>query len=145
MAYASRHKLPVGIVLMDIDNFKQVNDTYGHQSGDLVLAQLANTVIENKRAEDLFGRYGGDEFIFLPRGKIGKKSMQVHCERIRKAIEGFEFCSEDICVRITISLGFHLAKAGSGDTEKMLSDLIGKADQALYLAKERGRNRTEFL
>ena len=145
MAYASRHKLPIGVVLMDIDNFKQVNDTYGHQSGDLVLAQLANTVIENKRNEDLFGRYGGDEFIILPRGEISKEGMQVHCERIRKAIEGFEFCFEDICVRITISLGYHLAKAGSGDMETMLSDLIHQADQALYLAKERGRNRTESL
>jgi len=145
MAYATRHKRPIGVVLMDIDNFKHVNDTYGHQSGDLVLAQLANTVIENKRTEDLFGRYGGDEFIFLPRGKISKESMQVHCERIRKAIEGFEFCFEDICVRITISLGFHLTKAAGGDTGKILSDLIAKADQALYLAKERGRNRTESL
>jgi diguanylate cyclase (GGDEF)-like protein len=145
MAYASRHNLPIGVVLMDIDHFKHVNDTHGHQSGDFVLAQLANTVVENKRTEDLFGRYGGDEFIFLPRGKISKESMQVHCERIRKAIEGFEFRFEDICVRITVSLGFHFTKAASGDTEKMLSDLIGKADQALYLAKERGRNRTESL
>jgi two-component system cell cycle response regulator len=145
MAYASRHKLPIGVVLMDIDNFKQVNDIYGHQSGDLVLAQFANTVVGNKRTEDLFGRYGGDEFIILPRGEISKESMQVHCERIRKAIEGFEFCFEDICVRITLSLGFHLTKAGSSDAETMLSDLIRKADQALYLAKERGRNRTESL
>jgi diguanylate cyclase (GGDEF)-like protein len=145
MAYASRHKLPIGVVLMDIDNFKQVNDTYGHQSGDLVLAQLANTVIENKRTEDLFGRYGGDEFIILPRGEISKEGIQVHCERIRKAIEGFDFCFEDICVRITISLGFHLTKVGSSDTETILSDLIHKADQALYLAKEKGRNRTESL
>jgi diguanylate cyclase (GGDEF)-like protein len=145
MAYASRHKLPIGVVLMDIDNFKRVNDTYGHQTGDLVLAQLANTVIENKRAEDLFGRYGGDEFIILPRGEIGKESIKVHCERIRKAIEGFEFCFEDKCVRITLSLGFHLTKAGNSDTKAMLSDLIGKADQALYLAKGRGRNRTESL
>ena len=145
MSYAIRHKLPIGVVLMDIDNFKQVNDTYGHQSGDLVLAQLANTIIENKRTEDLFGRYGGDEFIILPRGEISKENMQVYCERIRKAIEGFEFCFEDKCVRITISLGFHITKAGSGDTETMLSDLIHKADQALYLAKERGRNRTESL
>jgi diguanylate cyclase (GGDEF)-like protein len=145
MAYASRHKLPIGVIMMDIDNFKQVNDTYGHQSGDLVLAQLANTVIENKRTEDLFGRYGGDEFIILPRGEISKEGMQVHCERIRKAIEVFEFCFEDIFVRITISLGFHLTKVGSGDTKTMLSDLIRKADQALYLAKERGRNRTESL
>ncbi|MEJ2219234.1 MAG: GGDEF domain-containing protein [Desulfobacterales bacterium] len=145
MAYAGRHKLPVGVVLMDIDNFKQVNDTYGHQSGDFVLAQLANTVIENKRTEDLFGRYGGDEFVILPRGEISKEGIQVHCERIRKAIEGFEFHMEDICVRITISLGFHLMKAESSDSETMLSDLIHKADQALYLAKERGRNRTESL
>ncbi len=145
MAYASRHKLPIGVVLMDIDNFKHVNDIYGHQSGDLVLAQLANTVIKNKRTEDLFGRYGGDEFIILPRGEISKDSMQVHCERIRKAIEGFGFCFEDKCVRITISLGFHLTKAASSDTETMLSDLIRKADQALYFAKERGRNRTESL
>jgi diguanylate cyclase (GGDEF)-like protein len=145
MAYAGRHQLPIGIVLMDIDNFKQVNDRYGHQSGDLVLAQLANAVIENKRAEDLFGRYGGDEFIILPRGEISKESMQVHCERIRKAIEGFEFCFEDKCVRITISLGFHLTKTGSRDAETMLSNLIRKADQALYLAKQRGRNRTESL
>ncbi|MGD9410740.1 MAG: GGDEF domain-containing protein [Desulfobacterales bacterium] len=145
MAYASRHKLSIGVALMDIDNFKQVNDIYGHQSGDLVLAQLANTVIENKRAEDLFGRYGGDEFIILPRGEISKEGMQLHCERIRNAIEGFEFCSEDVCVRITVSLGFHLMEAGSGDTEAMLSDLIHKADQALYRAKERGRNRTDSL
>ena len=145
MAYASRHKLPIGVVLMDIDNFKHVNDIYGHQSGDLVLAQLANTVIKNKRTEDLFGRYGGDEFIILPRGEISKDSMQVHCERIRKAIEGFEFCFEDKCVRITISLGFHLTQVESGNTEQMLYDLIRKADQALYLAKERGRNRTESL
>ena len=145
MAYASRHKLPVGVVLMDIDNFKQVNDTYGHQSGDFVLAQLANTVIENKRTEDLFGRYGGDEFIILPRGEISKEGLQVHCERIRKAIEGFEFRFEDICVRITISLGFHLTKAGNSNTETMLAELVRKADRALYLAKERGRNRTECL
>jgi len=145
MAYASRHQLPIGVVLLDIDNFKQVNDLYGHQRGDFVLAQLANTVIENKRTEDLFGRYGGDEFIILPRGETSKEGLQVNCERIRKAIEGFEFCFEEKCVRITISLGFHLTKAGSSDTEKMLSDLIRKADQALYLAKERGRNRTESL
>ena len=145
MSYAIRHKLPIGVVLMDIDNFKQVNDTHGHQSGDLVLAQLANTIIENKRTEDLFGRYGGDEFIILPRGETSKESMQVQCERIRKAIEGFEFCFEDRCIRITVSLGFHLTKAGNGDAETMLLDLIREADQALYFAKEKGRNRTESL
>ncbi|MGW8301735.1 MAG: diguanylate cyclase [Desulfobacterales bacterium] len=145
MAYASRHKLPIGVILMDIDNFKQVNDIYGHQSGDIVLAQFANTVIKNKRTEDLFGRYGGDEFIILPRGEISKEGLQVHCERIRKAVESFEFCFEETCVRITISLGFHLTQVESGDTEQMLYDLIRKADQALYLAKESGRNKTGSL
>ena len=118
MAYASRHKLPIGVILMDIDNFKHINDIYGHQSGDRVLAQFANTVIENKRTEDLFGRYGGDEFIILPRGDISKEGMQVYCERIRKAIEHFEFCFEETCVRITTSLGFHLMKVESSDTER---------------------------
>ncbi len=145
MAYASKHKLPIGVVLMDIDNFKQVNDTYGHQSGDMVLAQFANTVIENKRTEDLFGRYGGDEFIILPRGEISKEGIQGHCERVRKAIENFEFCFAETPVKITISLGFHVAQAERCDTETMLNDLIRKADQALYLAKENGRNRTESL
>ena len=145
VAYTSRHKLPIGVVLLDIDNFKKVNDTYGHQSGDLVLAQLANTIIESKRTEDLFGRYGGDEFIILPRGEINKEGILMHCERIRKAIEGFEFCFQDTSVRITISLGFHITMVKSSDTEKILSDLISKADQALYLAKRKGRNRTESL
>jgi diguanylate cyclase (GGDEF)-like protein len=145
MSYASRHKLPIGIIMIDIDNFKQVNDTYGHQSGDFVLAQFANTVIENKRTEDLFARYGGEEFILLPRGEIHKQDMQVQCERIRKAVENFEFCFDGVCIRITVSLGFHLRKVQGSDVETILHDLIRKADQALYLAKDRGRNRTESL
>ena len=145
MTYASRHKLPIGVILMDIDNFKQVNDTYGHQSGDFILAQFANTVVENKRTEDLFARYGGEEFIVLPRGEISKEAMQVQCERIRRAVESFEFCFDETCVRLTISLGFHLMKVEGSDVETILNDLIRKADQALYLAKERGRNRTESL
>ena len=145
MAYASRHKLPIGVILMDIDNFKQVNDKYGHQNGDIVLAQFANTIYKNKRTEDLFGRYGGDEFIILPRGEVNKEGLQVHCERIRKAAESFEFCFQETCVRITISLGFHLAMTQRSNADTMLSDLIRKADKALYLAKQRGRNRTESL
>ena len=145
IAYAGRHKLPIGVILMDIDSFKQVNDMHGHQSGDLVLAQFAKTVIENKRTEDLFARYGGDEFIILPRGDISKEGMLAHCERIRKAVESFEFCFEETSIRITVSLGFHLTMVENKNTEQMLNDLIRQADQALYLAKERGRNRTESL
>ena len=145
MTYASRHKLPLGVILMDIDNFKHINDTYGHQNGDSVLTQFANTVIEEKRTEDLFARYGGDEFILLPRGEVTKEDIQVQCERIRRAVESCTFYFDETSVRMTISLGFHLMKVESRDVEKILFDLIQKADQALYLAKEKGRNRTESL
>ena len=70
IAYASRHKLPVGIIMIDIDDFKQVNDQYGHLIGDSVLSEFSNIVIENKRTEDLFARYGGEEFICMPRGVV---------------------------------------------------------------------------
>jgi len=145
MAYASRHKLPVGIIMMDIDNFKQVNDTYGHQIGDSVLSQFANIVVENKRTEDLFARYGGEEFIVMPRGEIGQSIMYGQCERIRTAVENFPFCVDDTYFRITASLGFHLKKVKNSDVETILNELIGRADQALYLAKKNGKNRTEGL
>ncbi len=145
IGYASRHKLPVGVILMDIDHFKRVNDTYGHQMGDNVLIQFANIIIENKRTEDLFARYGGEEFINLPRGEINKDIMYAQCERIRKAVENFDFRSGDECFRLTVSLGFYLKTVSDSDVETILNDLIRSADQALYLAKERGRNRTESL
>ena len=109
------------------------------------MAQFANTVIENKRTEDLFARYGGEEFIILPRGEITIEDMRVQCERIRKAVEKFEFCLDGVNMKITVSLGYHLVKVESSDVEAILHELIRQADQALYLAKERGRNRTESL
>jgi diguanylate cyclase (GGDEF)-like protein len=143
IAYASRHKLPVGVIMIDIDNFKQVNDQYGHLVGDSVLSQFSNIVIENKRTEDLFARYGGEEFIIMPRGEINKEFMSLLCERIRKVTENFEFCFEEKLVRITASFGFHIKKVESADSETVLNDIILKADEALYLAKEQGKNRTE--
>jgi len=143
IAYAGRHKLPVGIIMMDIDNFKQVNDQYGHLAGDSVLAQFANIVIENKRTEDLFARYGGEEFICMPRGEVDKELMHIQCERIRKAIATSDFRFNDTCIRITASLGFHIKKVERPDVESVLDDMILKADEALYLAKKQGKNRTE--
>jgi diguanylate cyclase (GGDEF)-like protein len=145
MGYASRHKLPMGVIMMDIDNFKRVNDTYGHQMGDYVLSQFANIIVENKRTEDLFARYGGEEFINLPRGNISKDILYMQCERIREAVANFEFRSGDACFRLTVSLGFHFKTVSGSDVETILNDLISSADQALYLAKKRGRNRTESL
>jgi two-component system cell cycle response regulator len=145
IAYASRHKLPVGVIMIDIDDFKQVNDQYGHLVGDTVLSQFSNIVIENKRTEDLFARYGGEEFIIMPRGEVNKKLINNQCERIRKAIEAFDFCFDETRVRITASFGFYLIRVESVDIEKVLQNLIRQADEGLYLAKNQGKNRTESL
>jgi len=145
IAYAGRHMLPVGIIMADIDDFKSVNDTYGHQWGDFVLSKFANIVIENKRTEDLVARYGGDEFIILPRGDVSQEAMYAYCERIRHAVEDFKFSFDSAPIGITVSIGFHFKKIDRDDPETMVSDLIHHADQALYLAKEKGRNRTESL
>jgi diguanylate cyclase (GGDEF)-like protein len=145
LAYASRHRLPVGIIIADIDDFKSINDTYGHPWGDFVLSKFANIVIENKRTEDLVARYGGDEFIILPRGDVSQETMHAYCERIRHAVEDFKFSFDTAPIDITVSIGFHFKKSDLADPETMISDLIHTADQALYLAKEKGRNRTESL
>ncbi len=145
IAYASRHKLPVGIIMIDIDDFKQVNDQYGHLIGDSVLSQFSNIVIENKRTEDLFARYGGEEFIIMPRGKVNKELMYIQCERIRKAIEAYNFRIDETSVQISASIGFYIKKVESVDIEAVLQDMIRKADEALYLAKDQGKNRTESL
>ena len=91
-----------------------------------------------------FGHYGGEEFIILPRGKIDKENVFNQCEHIRKAVEKFEFCHAEACLRLTISIGFHLDRPNNSAVKSILKDLIDKADKALYLAKEKGKNRIEM-
>ena len=144
IAYARRHKKAVGFIMMDIDHFKQVNDTYGHQMGDSVLNQFATIVSQVKRTEDIFSRYGGEEFIIMPRGEIHKDGLYLQCERIRKAVEKFELHFGEEQVRITVSLGYYLREVDS-PVALSLTGLIFEVDKALYLAKKRGRNRTETI
>ena len=145
LAYASRHHRCLGVIMIDIDHFKLTNDTHGHQMGDFVLNRFASIIKTQKRSEDVFARYGGEEFIILPRGDLSKEGMHLYCERFRKTIEAAEFDFGETRVRITISLGFHLAMVANGDQKPSIDDWIGKADEALYRAKELGRNRTECL
>jgi diguanylate cyclase (GGDEF)-like protein len=143
LAYARRHHRSLGIIMIDIDHFKLINDTYGHQMGDFVLNRFASIIKTQKRSEDVFARYGGEEFIILPRGDLSKEGMHLHSERFRQTIETSDFAFGETCVRITISLGFHLAM--DGDQQPSIDEWIGKADEALYRAKDLGRNRTECL
>jgi len=145
LAFASRHLRPLGIIMIDIDHFKLINDTYGHQMGDFVLNRFAAIINAQKRPEDIFARYGGEEFIILPRGELSRNDLYLFCERLRQIIETAEFAFGDTRVRITTSLGCHQARADHTTRRLSIDEWIAKADEALYLAKERGRNRTEYL
>ncbi len=143
IAYARRHQQTVAIIMIDIDNFKHVNDIYGRSIGDLVLVQLADLISERKPVEDLLGRYGGKKFMILPRGKIDREGVYRQCERIREAVERFKFCHAEACVQITISIGFHLDRPGNDKIESLIDNLIDKAEQALFMDKEKGMNQTQ--
>ena len=127
-----RHSNGLSVILIDIDHFKNVNDTYGHQMGDLVLSQVAKLITENSRKSDIHGRYGGEEFIVICPKTTGKQAL-VLAEKIRASVENFVF--DQIGIK-TISLG--ISSFEENDKEE---DLIKKADIALYQAKNSGRNR----
>ncbi|KUP08854.1 hypothetical protein Q75_02170 [Bacillus coahuilensis p1.1.43] len=126
------------VVMFDVDHFKQVNDTYGHETGDYVLEHVASLVKDMLRSEDLFGRYGGEEFIICMAG-VTSLEAEERSNDIRLAISKFN--QWGIGVPITITSSFGVA-CGNKNKEE-LKPLIRKADFALYHAKENGRNRVQ--
>ncbi|MEQ4618043.1 MAG: diguanylate cyclase [Corticimicrobacter sp.] len=136
-----RRGLQASVLMLDIDHFKRINDTYGHATGDKVLAQLAATVQQMLRDPDLFGRLGGEEFaVFLP--ETGRQDALAVAERLRSAIKRIEVESDaGDAVVFTASIGVvHWHAAHHTD----MSTLLSRADQALYLAKRGGRDRVEL-
>jgi diguanylate cyclase (GGDEF)-like protein len=134
---ANRFNRPLTAMMIDIDLFKQVNDTQGHLIGDQVLAGVASQIEHQLRQVDLPGRYGGDEFIaLLPETDLFNAYQAA--ERLRRNIAQVVFPTENEPVRITVSIGI----AGLRHASETLETLIERADQALYLAKQSGRNRT---
>ncbi len=125
------------VLIFDIDHFKKVNDTYGHQAGDEVIRMTAKMVKDMIRKTDVAGRYGGEEFVvFLP--NTSAENSEIFAERLRQNIEKMEVLYESLTLKITVSIGicqFHESFPGH---EKW----IEKADQALYESKQQGRNRT---
>ena len=125
----------LSIILSDIDDFKHVNDTYGHQAGDIVLKEVANVMRTVSRKLDVVARYGGEEFIIMLIG-TGEDGAKELGEKIRAAFEAKQFKFGDKTYKTTISLGVAEFK-----TEKTKEELIEKADQALYTSKREGKNR----
>ena len=124
-------------MLFDIDHFKKVNDTYGHQAGDHILAELSNLMGTSLRTEDVFARYGGEEFGIICRGSDQAQGMIV-AERIRRGVEAGQFAFEGKRIPVTISVGLACLPDSS---IKDASELIRAADSALYASKNSGRNR----
>jgi diguanylate cyclase (GGDEF)-like protein len=137
---AERYGRELSIIMADIDFFKKVNDTYGHQTGDYVLKIVARIMEESVREIDIVGRYGGEEFLLiLP--ETGKGNTKIIAERIRQKIEQQNFSQFLSAFTITISSGV----AEYTKKLKLPSELIKQADTALYKAKEEGRNRVVVL
>lgn len=132
---ATRHQLPLAIMIMDIDHFKQVNDDFGHQTGDQILIALTQLISEHIRADDLFVRWGGEEFVILSPG-IDAENMRLLAEKLRTVIENHVFPGVD---HLTCSFG--LAEFASGES---IEHFIRRADAGLYRAKANGRNRVEM-
>jgi diguanylate cyclase (GGDEF)-like protein len=138
MEQVRRYNYSVGLIMLDVDNFKTVNDTYGHPQGDIVLAEVARVVRESSREADAPARYGGEEMaVILPHTDL--EGAYAIAERVRIAVEGLAIPRLDGrgVLRVTASLG--VAASGSGSKDA----LIATADSALYVAKRQGKNRTE--
>jgi len=140
IAKQQRISMDISFVMVDIDCFKKINDTYGHVFGNIILKELSNILINSVRKGDIVARYGGEELgIILPETNI-QDAFQL-CERIRKKIEKFNFNIRSETVRITVSMGVFSKDYGSKST---VNEIILKADDKLYKAKQNGRNRVEI-
>jgi diguanylate cyclase (GGDEF)-like protein len=133
------NKQPFAVMVVDIDHFKKINDTYGHLVGDLALKAVAKCMAENLRPHDLLARYGGEEFAVLLT-EADLEGAKIVAERLRSKIAAAEIRSNDVSFHVTLSIGITPTQH-----DDKLEHLIHEADQALYRAKQNGRNRVEVF
>jgi diguanylate cyclase (GGDEF)-like protein len=137
---AARYRYPLALVMIDIDHFKNINDTYGHPQGDSVLKEMVELLKQNSRKVDLQARYGGEEFVLaLPHTTC--EGATLAAERLRAQVEKHRFAGFPEPVKVTISVGI---AQFNGRRDLKAQDLINEADQALYKAKNKGRNCVEL-
>jgi diguanylate cyclase (GGDEF)-like protein len=137
VAFANRHNAPLGVLLIDADRFKRINDERGHAAGDAVLVALSGALQGMTRAEDVLARYGGEEFVIIARGNSAG-GILAFAERIRAGVAGLTVAVGGPALRLTVSIGVAYAQAPQ---ELEASDVLAAADRALYAAKEDGRDR----
>lgn len=135
LSRSNRHQRPLSFAILDVDHFKQINDTYGHLAGDRLLTAFSALLLRNVRREELIGRWGGEEFAFiLPETTLS--GARIACEKLRELVEREEFSVGGCPIRITVSIG--VAEHSPHETSDAL---IACADENLYRAKNGGRNR----
>ena len=141
IAKAVRYHKHLSVIIFDLDRFKDINDTYGHSTGDQALIQLGALLRDTLREPDISARYGGEEFIILLPETDYSQAMIV-AERLRKQVQDTPVRAQEFLVHITISVG--VAGRNENDGTQTVDQLITKADQALYKAKKGGRNRVAY-
>ncbi len=133
---ARRYERQMSLIMFDLDHFRNLNNRYGHVAGDYVLRKIASVVLRNMRKEDVFGRYGGEEFlIVLP--EIDKEKARILAEKLRRLVEKTSFEHNEIPIQATISSGV----SSITKSTKNVKQFLEKADKALYRAKSGGRNQ----
>lgn len=135
---AHRHRLPLSLVVLDIDKFKDINDGYGHSAGDYILKTLVGCIDETVRGSDIAFRYGGEEFVLILSGTDSEGAKRI-AERLRYAIEAYPFVYDRQEIAVTASFGVASIKEHDDAAR-----LFNKADSALYQAKDAGRNRVHY-
>ena len=130
--------MPVGLIFYDIDHFKEINDTYGHDLGDLVIKMVANTLVKSSRGLDIVGRWGGEEFIeIIPNAT--KDHLEMIAERNRMLVENSDLDLGPDDIRVTVSVGATFIR--KDDTE---ASVVKRVDGLMYSSKQGGRNRVTF-
>jgi diguanylate cyclase (GGDEF)-like protein len=138
IAAALRVNTPLSVVMIDVDFFKRVNDTFGHPGGDEVLRRTAAALERSLRAGDILARYGGEEFTVVARGADVTQATEL-AERLRQTVEATEIALGPQAIRVTVSLG--VASLACTADRRDRATLMAIADRRLYLAKQGGRNR----
>jgi diguanylate cyclase (GGDEF)-like protein len=140
---AKRKKLPMTVIMADLDHFKSVNDTYGHAAGDAVLREITTRITSQMRAYDVAGRYGGEEFlILLP--DTSKENAIIQTNRLREFVASKPVVIDDKGTALNVTASFGVATIDQ-PADMNLDDLVKAADEALYQAKENGRNCVEAI